>query len=329
VIQDKRLGALRRFAVAITVLNLAGHLFLGFEQSWAQPVAAILTAYLMELLLETVQSRAQGRRPRFLGGARALVDFLLSAHISGLAVSMLLYANDRLWVVAFAAAVAIGSKAIFRVRVGRGTRHVFNPSNLGITATLLLFPWVGIAPPYQFTEGLYHGWDWVLPAIIVCTGTFLNVRFTGKLALILSWMGAFALQAAIRSALFHTPLAAGLLPMTGVAFVLFSYYMISDPATTPAGRRGQILFGAAVAAAYGSLMLFHIVYGLFFALSLVCAGRGCLLALQEVARARAGSLVPIPDVRIAPSPAPAAANSMPAAAGATSTVGALQGVERG
>jgi hypothetical protein len=29
-----RLGGLRRFAVAITVLNILGHAFFGFEQSW-------------------------------------------------------------------------------------------------------------------------------------------------------------------------------------------------------------------------------------------------------------------------------------------------------
>ncbi|NEQ87997.1 MAG: enediyne biosynthesis protein UnbU, partial [Moorea sp. SIO2I5] len=35
--QTNRLGGLRRFAIAITVLNLLGHTVLGFEQSWAQP----------------------------------------------------------------------------------------------------------------------------------------------------------------------------------------------------------------------------------------------------------------------------------------------------
>ncbi len=35
--KDMRLGALRRFAIAITVLNVLGHTVLGFEQSLAQP----------------------------------------------------------------------------------------------------------------------------------------------------------------------------------------------------------------------------------------------------------------------------------------------------
>ena len=69
-----------------------------------------------------------------------MVDFLLSAHISALAVSMLLYYSDRLWVVAFAAAVSIASKTLLRAPVRGGWRHFLNPSNFGITCTLLLFP---------------------------------------------------------------------------------------------------------------------------------------------------------------------------------------------
>jgi hypothetical protein len=59
---------------------------------------------------------------------------------------MLPNANERLWPVVFAAATAIASKNIFRAQTGKGARHFFNPHNLGIL-TLVLFPWVGIAPP--------------------------------------------------------------------------------------------------------------------------------------------------------------------------------------
>jgi len=105
--RDLRIVALRRFAAAITLLNLLGHTVLGFEQSWAQPLVALLAAYLLELLLETVEARGRGETPRYRGGSEALLNFLLPAHISGLAVSMLLYANDRLMPIAFAAAGAI------------------------------------------------------------------------------------------------------------------------------------------------------------------------------------------------------------------------------
>jgi hypothetical protein len=277
-------AGLRRFAVAITLLNVLGHGFFGFEQSYAQPLVAVATAYYTELLLEAVDARCQRRRPRFAGGPRSVVDFLLSAHISGLAVAMLLYANDRLWVVAFAAAAAIGSKAIFRADVGSGTRHFFNPSNFGIALTLLLFPWVGVTMPYHFTEELTGAADWILPGVIVTTGTFLNARFTRRLPLIAAWLCGFVLQARLRAAWFGTPPAAGLVPMTGVAFVLYTFYMITDPATTPSGPRAQVAFGASVAAAYAVLMTLHVVFGLFFSLAIVCALRG--LALFALAQRR-------------------------------------------
>jgi enediyne biosynthesis protein E5 len=288
--RDVRLAALRRFAVAITALNVAGHTVLGFEQAWIVPVAAVVTAYITELGLEAVDAWATARPRRFSGGLRALADFLLPAHITGLAVGMLLYANQRLWPILFAVVVAVASKQIFRVPVGHTRRHFLNPSNTGIAVTLLLFPWVGIAPPYHFTENLGGAWDWILPGLIVVTGTLLNGKLTGRLPLIGGWVGGFAAQAIIRGLLFGTPLAAGLLPMTGLAFVLFTNYMVTDPGTTPSKPSTQVAFGAAVAAAYGALMLLHIVFGLFFALAIVCATRGLGLYGLALVRARAQAL---------------------------------------
>lgn len=292
-----RLGGLRRFAIAITVLNILGHAFFGFEQSFAQPVVAVGSAYSVELLLEFIDARCNRRPLRFLGGGvRRFIEFLLSAHITGLACAMLLYANERLGPVVFASVVAICSKAVLRAPAGNGTRHFFNPSNFGITMTLLVFSWVSVAPPYQFTENMTGIGDWILPAVIVCTGTFLNARFTRRLPLIAAWLGGFVAQAALRSLIFDTPFVAGLVPMTGVAFILYTFYMVTDPATTPAGRRDQIGFGLSVAAIYGLLMALHVVFGLFFALTIVCACRGlCAFAVRWIrGREALGSTTPSP-----------------------------------
>lgn len=281
-----RLGGLRRFAVAITVLNILGHAFFGFEQSLAQPLVALAAAYGAELLLELIDARCNHRPLRFLGGGwRKFVDFLLSAHITGLACAMLLYANERFGPVVFASVVAICSKCLLRAPAERGTRHFFNPSNFGITVTLLVFSWVSVAPPYQFTENMTGVGDWILPAVIICTGTFLNARFTHRLPLIAAWLGGFVAQAALRNLFLDAPFGASLIPMTGVAFILYTFYMVTDPATTPAGRRDQIVFGLSVAAVYGLLMVAHVVFGLFFALTIVCGVRGmCMLAMRWVKR---------------------------------------------
>lgn len=271
---ERRLGGLRRFAIAITLLNLLGHTLLGFEPSWAQPFVAVGTAYACELLLELVDARAHRRRPAFAG--RGWIDFLLPAHITGLAIAMLVYPGDRLMPVVFASAAAIGSKAALRL----GGRHVFNPSNLGITLTLLAFPSVGIAPPYQFTENLGSLGDWFLPGVIIASGSFLNARFTKRWPLIAAWLTGFLLQALARHWFLGASFPAALMPMTGVAFLLFTFYMVTDPPTTPSSTRGQILFGASVAAAYGVLMAAHVVFGLFFGLTIVCALRAVGLLLR-------------------------------------------------
>lgn len=295
---EKRLAGLRRFAVAISILNLLGHFWFGFEQSWAQLFVSLGAAYATELGLEWLDARTNRRTPAFSGGLVPLANFLLSAHITALAVAMLLYANDRLWVIAFASATAIASKSIFRVAVGKATRHLFNPSNLGITVTLLLFPWVGIAPPYHFTENLPPAGRWILPGIIVASGTFLNWRFTRKIPLIVTWLSCFFLQAALRHWLFDTSLTGALMPMTGMAFILFTFYMLTDPGTTPAKTLRQVVFGAAVAFAYCACMLLHIVFGLFFALTAVCSVRGILLYTSAWRRQHAPAPVKIDEALV-------------------------------
>lgn len=296
---DLRLAALRRFAIAISALTILGHVFLGFEQSWAQVLAALATTYSVSLLLEYIHARSHGHPPRYHGGAQKLIDFLLPAHIPALAIAMLLYANDQVLPFAFAASVAMASKVLFQVSVDQTRRHFFNPSNTGIALTLLLFPWVGIAPPYHFTENISGAWDWALPGLIILTGTFLNYRFTKRIPLILAWSVVFAAQAIVRSLVFGTPMVASLLPMTGLAFLLFTFYMISDPATTPSEPRAQVAFGAAAALVYAVLMLFHVVFGMFFALIIVCGLRGLYLhwlAIQARRSELLGAAV-APDLR--------------------------------
>jgi enediyne biosynthesis protein E5 len=268
------LAGLRRFALAITVLTILGHSFLGFEQSYAQPIVALVTAYSMQLLLEWASAWSERRRPRFAGGLVALVDFLLSAHITGLAIAMLLYFHDSLWVVAFASALAISSKTLFRARVGSTTRHFFNPSNFGISATLLLFPWVGLVLPWQFTAGLTGAANWIFVLIVFALGSFLNARYTKRIVVVLAFLGGFLVQAILRNLLFDTPLLAALMPATGIPAMIFAFYMVPDPATTPGRLWAQAVFGFSVAMVYLVFMMLHVVFGLFFALTVVSAARG-------------------------------------------------------
>ena len=307
--RDPRRGLLIS-ATTATLFAIAGHLFLGFEQSLAQLTVALIAGYGAALLFEAIDAAMMGRSPRWLGnGTSGVGKFLLSAHMTAITISFLLYVNNHLWIMAFAVIAAIGSKHIFRIRNGERLRHFMNPSNFGIALTLLLFPWTTVIP-YEYTEG-FGGWSSpgrvILPLAIVILGTRLNALYTRRLPLIATWLTVFALQALIRGLVTDAPLFAGMTAMTGVAFVLFTFYMITDPMTSPSSTRGQIIFGLAMGLVYAALMAAHVIFTLFFAVTMVCAVRGLLLVVSARRSAEATQKEPVSQ----PKPAvPAYARSM-------------------
>jgi Na+-translocating ferredoxin:NAD+ oxidoreductase RnfD subunit len=273
-----RLFALWYFTTLISLWVILGHTVLGFEQSYAQPIVSILAAIIVSILLEWADARAKGRTPRYSGGLANFINFLPPAIIPGAAISMLLYPNDRLWPIVFCSALAISSKVLFRVPIGNGmTQHIFNPSNIALSIVFLIFPEVGLAPPYHFTENLSGMWYWIVPGIVLFSGIVIHALFTGRLPLVFAWLTGFAAQALIRAWYFKSPILVPLVPMTSAAFIVFTLYMIPDPATTPLAPKRQLVFGFTVAAVYGLLQVSHVVFGLFFALVIVCAIRGIAL----------------------------------------------------
>ena len=273
---DPHYLALRNFAMSISTFNIFGYTLLGFEQPWLWPLFALATAYFTEFAFESLSAWAYRRRPRYLGGgARGVYEWLLPAHITALAVNMLLYANNQFLPVALGVVVGVSAKHALRAPIGGKMRHFMNPSNFGIaTVLLLLGSWVSIAPPYEFTEKANTFFRIMIPIVIITAGTVLNALLTKRTSLIVGWLGGFAIQAFVRHAIWHVALFSALGPMTGVAFVLYTNYMVSDPGTTPSKPRPQFMFGASVAMVYGVLMLFQVVYTLFFATAIVCTVRG-------------------------------------------------------
>jgi len=287
-----RMFALVYFCSLLIAWTVLGHTVLGFEQAWAHPIVGVGAAMGAHFLLEWVNARSQGRRVRWAGGVKPFLLFLPPAIIPGLACAMLLYPNERVMPVVFAAVLSICSKVIFRAPVGNGmTQHIFNPSNFGILFVLAVMPAVGMAPPYQFTENITGIWDWILPLVVLATGVFLHGVATGRLPLVSAWLVGFIAQGLARAAYFGTPWRVPFVPMTSAAFILFTLYMIPDPATTPLAPRRQVYFGLAVAAVYGVLFVEHVVFGLFIALFAVCAVRGVAMYLtrQKQAAEKASS----------------------------------------
>lgn len=307
---QRRGRALRRLAGSLAAMTFLGHTLLGFEQPYLAPVVGVATGVTTEFVLETVEAWARGRRARYAGRrAGRAVDFFLPSSIDGLLCAMLLYGGAHLTPIALAVLVGVGGKYVLRVRppglrlrAGEAPgRHYLNPVALGASVVLLSFPWVGVAPPYQFTAGVSGPFDAIVPLAVLVPGLAVHAGFTGRLPLILGWTGGFVLQGLVRGVLSDISVISALLPMTGTAFVLHTVYVIADSGTTPVKGRNQLAFGLAAAAVYGVLVQLHLSFGLLFSLVIVCICRGACLAVS--ARIRP-PVAPAPVAVPAPSPAP-------------------------
>lgn len=142
--------ALRRFGVTITIVNLLGHLYIGFETSYACTLISVINSCFVQLVLEWARSKAEKIEPLYANGR--MIDFLLPAYIVGMTCGMFLFTNGRFMPLIFATTLAIASKFLLRVRVGDHTVHYLNPSNLAIVVSLLAFPSVAIIMPFSFLQ---------------------------------------------------------------------------------------------------------------------------------------------------------------------------------
>ncbi len=236
-------------------------------------------------MLWPIRKRFDSRR-----GVTNFIDFLLPAHISGMAVSMLLYCGDLLLPFAFASVVAIASKALLTVKVNNSERHFLNPSNTGIALTVFLFPALAPIMPWQFTENLSSNWSSAFAVIVIVLGTYMNLYYAKRIPLVLGWVAAFAIQGVIRCLINGIPLIVGLVPITGVSFLLFTFYMITDPGATPSDKREQVIFGVSTAVVYCLLVLAHIGFAFFYALFIVSVCRGLFLHLKQMRLSDSASL---------------------------------------
>jgi len=159
---------------------------------------------------------------------------VLSAVVTCFGLSILLRA-DSLWVHPLVAAAAIASKFCLRVR----GKHVYNPANLGVVLALCLLPGAWISAGQWGNDLVLAGWFLVLGGIV----TQRARRYDVSLAFIAAW----ALLLAGRALWLGHPLSVPVHQLSGGALLLFSFFMISDPMTTPDRRGPRIAFAVLVA----------------------------------------------------------------------------------
>jgi len=203
-----------------------------------------------------------------------------SALITALSLTLLLRA-DSVWPLMAAAAIAIGSKFMLRLH----GKHIFNPANIGIVAMVLMTDAAWTSP------GQWGTAVW-LAALLAGGGCFVAYR-AARLDVPLIFLGAYAGLLLARALWLGDPLAIPLLRLQNGALILFAFFMISDPKTTPDGPRARAAFAIATAGlAY--LLQYHLFMtdGLFYALALMSLVRPLIELFDRAPSYRWGDAPP-------------------------------------
>jgi enediyne biosynthesis protein E5 len=159
---------------------------------------------------------------------------LRSPLITGLSLSLLLRADEP-WIHAAAAAIAIASKFVLRI----DGKHIWNPAGFAIVALLLTSGGVWISPG-QWGDTVWFASLAAFLAILV-----LHASQRSDIALF--FLGSHAALLLARALWLGDPLAVPLHQMEGGSLLIFAFFMISDPRTTPDSRLGRFLFAFGVA----------------------------------------------------------------------------------
>ncbi len=229
--------------IFITCILLVGQYYYHILESYQNTVLAIITSISMELILGKMFT---GKWPHWA-----------SAYISGISVGILVR-SPFIWPFALCSAIAITSKYVIRYK----GRHVWNPSNLGISALLFL------APAYVASLSIQFGNNIGPIVVIWCLGTAIIYRLR-RFHITATYVASFVAFAFLRSLIVHDPFLSELSPLTGPVFQLFIFFMITDPKTTVHSKHGRMLVAFLIAFAENIFRLNGAVHAPYYALCIV------------------------------------------------------------
>ena len=275
-VRDPRL----HLAAVIISLQVLGQTAFDFQLSIAQILVSLVTCAVIEFAITF-------RRQR-------VIMWPASALLTGNGVAFILrvpgtehgdwWSMKGWWIFAGTAAVSILSKHVITWR----GHHFFNPSNFGL---VLCFVLLGAtrADPLAFWWGPMSPWL-ALALVIILVGAFAILSRLHLLAIAVTFWITFAIGIAVIAAAGHQMTARWHLgPITGFEFwrvvvlspevMVFLFFMITDPKTTPKSR-GRPLRVYALAVALLAVLLiapqvteFWTKVALLGALWIVCAAR--------------------------------------------------------
>jgi enediyne biosynthesis protein E5 len=238
----------RHFQVAVLAALLSwGLVGLDFEVTQARVALLVGTALLSQLVC-TRWAGLPGFDP-------------WSALISALSLCLLVRA-DAWWLAALAAVLAIASKFTLRI----AGRHVFNPTNFALAALLLATDRVWVSPGQWGNVAFFA-------AAIACAGSLVVFR-AARADVTLAFLAVYGGLLFGRAALLGDPVEIPLHQLQAGGLLIFSFFMISDPKTTPDDPIARVLFAGVVAvvAWYIRFRLFRpndLIWSLFFCTPLV------------------------------------------------------------
>ena len=229
--------------IFITLILVSAHLSFGILESYTRTALAIVTAIVAELVMARL---TYGKWPH-----------PASAYITGISVGILVR-SPFFWPYVLTSLISIASKYVLRWR----ERHLWNPSNFGVSAVLLLAPATVSLLSIQWGNTLWPMFViWLLGAVIVWR--------VGRLHISATYVASFFLLSFVRSALTGNPWLANVAPITGPMYQLFIFFMVTDPKTTVGPKWAQCVVVFVVAVVEMLLRLGEVVYAPFYALFLV------------------------------------------------------------
>jgi Na+-translocating ferredoxin:NAD+ oxidoreductase RnfD subunit len=331
-------------AAVITTLQVLGQTAFDFRLSIAQILISVLTCAVLEV---AITFRKQH-----------VLMWPASALLTGNGVAFILrvpgtehgewWSLRGWWIFGATAAVSLLSKYVIVWRGG----HVFNPSNIGLVLCFLALG-RGRAEPLDFWWGPLSSWLAVAFAVIVAGGLLILSRLRLLRVALAFWLsfaagiGVLALTGHAMTARWH------LGPITGFSFwsvlvtspevLVFLFFMITDPRTSPRGLTARVVYGVSVGLLAALLIApmqteYASKVALLGALAIVCALRPIVesvrLPLHRTSRlafaGAAGAVVYLGALALAGLPARSDAAPAAATAGGklpTVTVLPSQGVE--
>ncbi len=156
-----------------------------------------------------------------------------SSAVSAIALGILLNAPS-VWIYAFAALVAVASKFVLRV----DGRHLFNPTNIGLVITTLAFPSIS-----AITQAQWGGVPLAMVVLIALVGLVIsNTVEKYDTALLFLLMLSCGLMVSIL--LGYNNWNGVLAVLSSLPVLVFAFFMITDPKTSPQKLYGKIAYVA-------------------------------------------------------------------------------------